>query len=687
MSFPPTRRLLTLTSLSALATTVACGNSGAPELAGLTDQVAQVGAELKIDLDGTDPDGDRLEYGFHAADLPEIKAEVTVSPSGAGVFRWTPLAGDVGEHSFDFTASDSANTTTVTINIDVKSALGSATAPIFRQPLGSGTTIDLGKKKCADLEIVIEDQDTAQLTITQEEPKIEGAELIQGDGTHAMWHWCPTKEQEAENRYTLVLAADDGENPKVLKNYLVVLRNGTGESCPGGAPAIQHTPQDVSTILDLAVSATVSDDKGLKDAPLFYYATKAPANPPVLAEMTQLSTLQISGSSQNGFYTAAVPNPVASMPSGTSQKIFYVFVADDDDDAMGSCDHSTQSQVFEMTVTSTGAADSPACADCTHDSQCGSGDLCVPMGSQGKSFCLESCEGGCPTGYTCSTGDVTSIDGATAPQCVPNGGSCEMPTATCMDDSFEENDTRSQASANGPIVQNEILGLVSCPSTTGANTDDDWFKFVVETDSNVDIQMAGDPATDLDLRLYHSDATIVSVSTSLEPSEQIRKCLPAATYYVKVNGIGHARNEYLLDFEATPAAGGCDTTCVDDIDEDDDTTSQAREAPFTATANKICKGDDDYFHERLTAGDTLTVDLTFTQAAADQDLDIHIYQGNTDLTPCETANPTACQLSNGQGAQSNEHMIFTAPTSGDYYVVVHGYDGSSNTYDIAIQVQ
>src|SRR5436190_6641050 len=95
---------LTLTSIAALATTVACSGGGAPELTGLSDQVAQVGHELKIDLAGTDPDGDQLSYGFKAADIENIsdRAQVSVSPSGNGVFRWTPNASDVGEHAFDF---------------------------------------------------------------------------------------------------------------------------------------------------------------------------------------------------------------------------------------------------------------------------------------------------------------------------------------------------------------------------------------------------------------------------------------------------------------------------------------------------------------------------------------------------------------------------------------------------------
>src|SRR5262245_48105613 len=96
--------LWTMTSAACLATSVACTSGSAPELSGLSDQVAQVGTELKLDLNGTDADGDRLAYTFRAADLTGIddRAMITVSPSGAGVFRWTPVASDVGQHAFDF---------------------------------------------------------------------------------------------------------------------------------------------------------------------------------------------------------------------------------------------------------------------------------------------------------------------------------------------------------------------------------------------------------------------------------------------------------------------------------------------------------------------------------------------------------------------------------------------------------
>jgi hypothetical protein len=683
-----------VTGFTCLATAVACGPSGRPpELTGLSDQVAQVGTELTINLEGTDPDGDSLSYDFHAADLRDLDghAEMTRSRSGAGVFRWTPLGADLGQHAFEFTASDGGNTTTVTITIDVRSAIGSATAPVFRQPVGNGTTIDLSQQPCVDLDIAIGDQDSARVKISQDEPVIDGAELHAKDGLTATWHWCPTREQQAEARYTLVLSADDGDNPRTVKNFLVVLRGGSGASCPGTAPVIAHTPHDVSSILDLTIDATVTDDKGVKDAPLFYYATSAPATPPDLSRMTQLTMAPVSGDRTNGVYRARVANPVAQLPAGTRQTLYYVFATSDDDDTTGTCDHATISPVYTMAVTSTGSASLPACSACSSDAQCGAGNECVRMGSTGASYCLAACGAGCAAGYTCSTQPLPSVDGKLGLACVPQSGSCETSPTACADDTWEVNDSRSDASHN-PVLTPDLYDLISCPSTTSTTrANDDWYKIVVPSDQRVDLQLAGGPESDLDLHLYHSDGTVVTASTSLDPDEEISACLPAATYYVKVNGYGSARNAYLLSYDTHAEA--CNTTCVDDSHEDDDTYSQARlaYAGYSSVGNVICPDDDDWYKVTLTTGKVLTVDLAFTQASDAQDLDLHLYKNSLDLTPCDTSNPAACSPDHGQSGSSNEHTTFTAPAGCaagcDYYVVVRGYDHSSNTYGITIKIQ
>ncbi len=203
----------------------ACGNGEPPDIVGLGDQTAVVGQQLVLELDGVDPDGDNLVYRVEA-DIPlEGNATMTQTPTGTGLFRWTPIASNVGAHTFDFTVSDGDNDTTVSITIEVRAASGGV--PIFRQPLGAGRVVNLANEPCIMLDVVIEDQDTAQVTIAEEEPLIAGATLNQLDGQSATWRWCPTPAQVAESdRYTLVLSADDADNPKTIKMYVLVLSGG-----------------------------------------------------------------------------------------------------------------------------------------------------------------------------------------------------------------------------------------------------------------------------------------------------------------------------------------------------------------------------------------------------------------------------------------------------------------------------
>src|SRR5206468_3289948 len=65
--------------------------------------------------------------------------------------------------------------------------------------------------------------------IAQEPPLITGAMFMQTTGTTATWRWCPTPAQiAATDRYTLELSADDADNPKVIKDYIIVLGTGSG---------------------------------------------------------------------------------------------------------------------------------------------------------------------------------------------------------------------------------------------------------------------------------------------------------------------------------------------------------------------------------------------------------------------------------------------------------------------------
>ena len=231
-----------------------------------------VGEELRIDLDGTDPDGDRLTYKFHApAGLVEIenRTSMSVTPSGMGVFRWTPLAADLGAHAFDFEVSDGTNESVLTINIDVVTMAG---APIFRAPIGTGTTLDLTKKDCIELAVEIEDYDTAGVTLTQEAPAIAGATLVQRDASHATWKWCPSLVQRVESRHTLILGADDGTT-KTIKNFLVMLRESPAATCTDDArepdDAAAQARETVYPVFTSTMNVVCQDDDDWYEVPLY----------------------------------------------------------------------------------------------------------------------------------------------------------------------------------------------------------------------------------------------------------------------------------------------------------------------------------------------------------------------------------------------------------------------------------
>lgn len=669
-----------------------CGGGAAPQFDDPGSQTAQVGVELKFEIVAQDPDGDRLDYSFKSNN-PEVAnvAKLARTPNNSAIFRWTPLAKDLGEWSFDFTASDGDNSTTSTVKITVKSAIGAASAPLFRSPTGSGTTVDLSRNGCVDLNIAVEDQDNAEVKITQEEPVIEGATLMAVDGVSAAWNWCPTQAQaDAESRYTLTLAADDSDNPKVTKDYLIVLRGRTRPDCPGGVPAIAHSARDLTTILDVDIAAAISDDQGLKQAPLLYYSTTAPGNPANLSTMTLRPMKLASGSMQNGTWKAQIPNPVFNQPAGTSATLYYVIVADDDDDPMGNCDHIAQSPTYTAKVTVGGSGDAGLCNSCSGDIQCGSdGDLCVRVGGMSDSFCLQACNGAtCPSGYTCSSLPVSSVNGQTGRQCVPISGSCTEVGGTCEDDFFEENDSRTQAAAQDPLSEG-LWSMASCPMAGSSNrADEDFYKLTLTQSGDLAMEIAGGSETDLDMTLLKSDGTVISKSTSRQSDEKITKCLPAGTYYARVYGFGNARNAYYVDYNVTPKT--C-PVCTDDLAEDDDNRSQARPGnssnpitlPYANSQNKICPNDDDWYRVRFFNGDTIKVDVKFTQNTAFEDLDIHFYNAQgVDLTPCDADDPSECDASLGQSASSNEttqQTITTGCAAGcDYYFVVRGFTPEAN---------
>jgi hypothetical protein len=546
---------------AALGALSACGPSGRPpELGAVADQVVAVNREVVVLITARDPDGDALRYGFSGGPAGlSARASMGQLPNGAAEFRWTPLAADLGAWPVDFTVSDGDHEVTATVTIDVRSAIGDGTAPVFVHPLGNGTALDLEVSECLELDVEVTDADSTDLELRLGAPEVEGAELTQTGATSGQLRFCPDAAQiAADDRYPLTLVADDHDNPPTEQPYLVVLFNRSVKpDCPGAAPTIDHVPEDVTSLVGLTIAADVSDDLGLKREPLLYWTTATPSDPPDLSTMTQAPMLLIDGDLNHGTWAADVPNPAVGLDPGAQRTLHYVIVAADDDDPLAGCDHVTLAPTtgaFSTTVTNPGGEGGGAmCTACTHDAQCGGpADHCVSQGTAGAAYCLAGCAAGCPSGSACTASPLVSVNGATAPQCVPDGGECGA--QVCFDDSREDNDGKVEAEAKPPLTVGSHA-LTSCPAAVGTNDDEDWFAIDLAGDTTVTVELSGGDASDLDLAIAAPDGGTLAISLGNLSQETLTRCLPAGRYFVRVFAWNAVENDYTLRYSRT--AGAC----------------------------------------------------------------------------------------------------------------------------------
>lgn len=321
-----------------------CGGGSGPAFEGIMPITGLVGEEVRIPLRANAPGG-RVSFDFASPDLPDLKtrrqaASVIAYAGNSALFRWLPIAADVGAHELDFIAS--ANNQTSIYPVAITIVAGPGAAPVFRTPVGEGSTLDLGRSPCAELEVLVEDPDQTEVTLALEAPVPPSAMLNQTGPFAASLRFCPSEAQiAAATIYPLTLSADDRVLPRVLKPYTIVVRPPTGMGCITKAPTITATPRgDVVTAGNLYLVANIADDVAVTSTRLLWTLT-APANPktPDLTGFAPILMPRKRGDGRQGDYEGVIPNPVVNAPAGTSKRIYYVIEATDDDP--GGCGHRT----------------------------------------------------------------------------------------------------------------------------------------------------------------------------------------------------------------------------------------------------------------------------------------------------------------------------------------------------------
>ena len=572
----------------------ACKDGGAPVIQDPGDQTAVVGQQLTIDILATDPEGDALDYTFEANGVPDLATttSMTIAPDGHGVFTFTPLASQLGSHLFDFVVSDGKHKAKLTININVVGAGGNGTLPIFRKPLGNGTVLDLEQSECVEFDIEIEDADSTAITLDQLPPLIQDAELTADpSGLNGRWSWCPNREQiEGADRYDLTLSAQDApENQATLKDYVIVLRRRSGEDCPGEPPAIDHTPEDATGLLDIPVDAHVTDDMGIKNAPILLYAYEDPGSPIDYTKLTVVNMTLQSGDMQDGEWRGYITNPTTEMGEGAEADIWYVVSVNDNDDAEGDCDHLTDSPAdgtHKVHVVNDGSGNAGICGACSFDVQCGSfSNLCLPQ--EGGNFCGLGCQSDaeCDEGYLCSPTEVQSIEGASAKQCIPESGSCTGGSSggPCEEDSAEPNGSIGEAETLVSLDPGEEYAAALCNGDVN-----DWFRFDLSERGQITASLSGPDDQDMDLVVTDAEGVLIGSSTGLQSTELVTTgCLDPATFYVRIFAAGATTSgdyTFTVAVDGSQCGGGGTGDCC-----------EARETPGCEDADVqtcVCGMDD-----------------------------------------------------------------------------------------------
>lgn len=640
----------------------ACASGSAPTLQPVSDQTVRVNEELRLTLGIDNPEGRAVAVRIEDPMLPSFDRvhSLSTEPGGA-LFRWAPLSSQAGRHELVFVLTDGGSGEYDRETVSIEVLPSEDAAPVFVRP-GAGGTYDLEREPCVTFDVEVRDDDSTTVDIGNRGSLPERATLANSGAKRATFDWCPTPDQVASSeRWTVQLFADDGDHPQVEHDYIIVLRSGPKDGCPGAAPVVSVTsPRAMEAITSgttYPVEVTVTDDMGLRDPPLLYYSLTAPDDPtkPDVTAFEQVTFEPTEGDD----YVARIPS--LGLAEGEMEEVFFLVSATDNDDPSGSiCDHRTDTTVTSFFAVGGTPPDGSLaeCAYCTGSTECDSG-ICAATASGGR--CVDSCSGGgaCDMG-TC--GATVTTEGGTRAGCGPSREICGGGGGTCTDDSREPDDSTGTATPySSRITDGQICA-----------GDSDYFSFSVGRGERVIV--SAEFATldgDLDLELSDGAGTIVDTSAGVTDTERVEYCNADAstTLYARVFGYGGDENSYTLDAAVMPDSAGC---CMDDRFEDDDTRMTARSVTFSggspdmaAFDGTVCSGDDDWIAIPMTGPGRIEADLVFVHA--DGDIDMALFD------------PSGVRLASGASVTDDEALGVDVSSAGTYALRVYVF-GSGNTY-------
>lgn len=204
----------------------ACGPEvGSLKLLAVAPKSVTVAHEVVIPLLADTSGPEALRWQWQSPIRPELatrlsRPTLSAYSGGRALWRFTPQASDVGPLDIEFSAQSGELSGALSLRFVIEPG---GDPPLFREPVGEGTTLDLRAMACAAVSVVVESSSSPQVELSLINPP-PNAEVVQTDELGGKLVFCPSMSQAAaETIYPLLIQAVSGPHV-VLKSYVIVLR-------------------------------------------------------------------------------------------------------------------------------------------------------------------------------------------------------------------------------------------------------------------------------------------------------------------------------------------------------------------------------------------------------------------------------------------------------------------------------
>ena len=145
---------------------------GLAQLSAFAPHSVSVAHEVVIPLlaDGTGEEP--LTWEWRSRENPELttrlsRPTLSTYSGGRALWRFTPLATDVGPLSIEFSAQSGPLAGSLELGFTIESG---GDPPQFREPVGEGTTLDLRMMPCSAVSVVVESSSSPQVELLRVHP-------------------------------------------------------------------------------------------------------------------------------------------------------------------------------------------------------------------------------------------------------------------------------------------------------------------------------------------------------------------------------------------------------------------------------------------------------------------------------------------------------------------------------------